>query len=88
MGSSAQIPTSQPYAWPHDSSFLKSTTALVIIDMQRDCMLKIRVQSNSYALFTNYAVTQPQSFTWTDTSPSAATTSALPAQSYRMYNCC
>ena len=26
-----------PYDWPHDASFSKFTTALVIIDMQRDC---------------------------------------------------
>lgn len=26
-----------PYDWPHDASFGKATTALVIIDMQRDC---------------------------------------------------
>lgn len=26
-----------PYDWPHDASFNKFTTALVIIDMQRDC---------------------------------------------------
>lgn len=28
-----------PYDWPHDASFSKFTTALVIIDMQRDCKL-------------------------------------------------
>lgn len=28
-----------PYMWPHDSSFDRKTTALVIIDMQRDCKL-------------------------------------------------
>jgi hypothetical protein len=27
----------QPYKWPHDSSFDPKTTALVIIDMQKDC---------------------------------------------------
>ena len=26
-----------PYKWPHDSSFDSKTTALVIIDMQKDC---------------------------------------------------
>ena|SRR5271170_6457418 len=26
-----------PYSWPHDSSLSKFTTALVVIDMQRDC---------------------------------------------------
>jgi hypothetical protein len=26
-----------PYDWPHDSSFTPYTTALVIIDMQKDC---------------------------------------------------
>lgn len=26
-----------PYRWPHDSSFDPKTTALVIIDMQKDC---------------------------------------------------
>lgn len=26
-----------PYAWPHDASLSPATTALVVIDMQRDC---------------------------------------------------
>lgn len=26
-----------PYDWPHDASFTPYTTALVIIDMQKDC---------------------------------------------------
>lgn len=33
---SKQISSSVPYAWPHDSSLSPSTTALLIIDMQRD----------------------------------------------------
>ena len=28
-----------PYDWPHDASFSRFTTALVIIDMQKDCTL-------------------------------------------------
>ena len=28
-----------PYRWPHDGSFDPKTTALVIIDMQKDCKL-------------------------------------------------
>lgn len=28
-----------PYAWPHDGTFNPKTTALVIIDMQKDCAL-------------------------------------------------
>jgi nicotinamidase-related amidase len=32
----SQIPTTLPYPWPHDSSLHPSTTALLIIDMQRD----------------------------------------------------
>lgn len=31
-----QIRASTPYAWPYDASLCKETTALVIIDMQRD----------------------------------------------------
>ena len=27
-----------PYDWPHDATFTPYTTALVIIDMQKDCM--------------------------------------------------
>jgi hypothetical protein len=27
----------QPYNWPHDASLDSKTTALVIIDMQKDC---------------------------------------------------
>lgn len=27
-----------PYNWPHDASLAPSTTALVLVDMQRDCM--------------------------------------------------
>ncbi len=30
-----------PYEWPHDASFSKFTTALVIIDMQKDCKSNI-----------------------------------------------
>ncbi|PQE09289.1 isochorismatase family hydrolase protein [Rutstroemia sp. NJR-2017a BVV2] len=30
--------SARPYNWPHDSSLDKSTTALVIVDMQKDCM--------------------------------------------------
>jgi len=33
---STQVASSNPYAWPHDSSLSPSTTALLIIDMQRD----------------------------------------------------
>lgn len=34
-----------PYKWPHDSTFDPKTTALVIIDMQRDCeYLKVQLQ--------------------------------------------
>jgi nicotinamidase-related amidase len=33
---STQLSTSNPYPWPHDSSLSPSTTALLIIDMQRD----------------------------------------------------
>ncbi|KAF1849140.1 Isochorismatase hydrolase [Cucurbitaria berberidis CBS 394.84] len=32
----SQISTSLPYPWPHDSSLHPSTSALLIIDMQRD----------------------------------------------------
>jgi nicotinamidase-related amidase len=32
----SQIPTTAPYAWPHASSLHPTTTALIIIDMQRD----------------------------------------------------
>ena len=32
-----QIASADPYAWPHDASLSPSTTALIIIDMQRDC---------------------------------------------------
>ncbi|KAH6865072.1 isochorismatase family protein [Alternaria rosae] len=32
----SQIPTTTPYAWPHTSSLHPTTTALIIIDMQRD----------------------------------------------------
>lgn len=27
-----------PYDWPHDATFTPYTTALLIIDMQKDCM--------------------------------------------------
>lgn len=27
----------KPYQWPHDGELNKNNTALVIIDMQRDC---------------------------------------------------
>lgn len=31
--------TASPYDWPHDATFTPFTTALVVIDMQRDCTL-------------------------------------------------
>ncbi|KIW00579.1 uncharacterized protein PV09_07932 [Verruconis gallopava] len=31
-----QVTAARPYAWPHDLSLGKATTALVVIDMQRD----------------------------------------------------
>lgn len=31
-----QIKAATPYTWPYDASFCKETTALIIIDMQRD----------------------------------------------------
>jgi hypothetical protein len=34
-----QIPA-QPYDWPHDATLTPFTTALVIIDMQKDCKLQ------------------------------------------------
>ncbi|KAI5843526.1 Isochorismatase-like protein [Morchella snyderi] len=47
----AQIPTSQPYAWPHDSSLSPLTTALVIIDMQKDfCTPGGYLSSQGYSL--------------------------------------
>lgn len=36
MARAVQIANSAPYAWPHDASLSPSTTALIIIDMQRD----------------------------------------------------
>ena len=42
-----------PYDWPHDASFSKFTTALVIIDMQRDCEFVrdlIVVQANIFTV--------------------------------------
>jgi hypothetical protein len=37
--------TAIPYDWPHDATMTPFTTALVIIDMQRDCMFGLN-QSN------------------------------------------
>ncbi|KAH6644336.1 isochorismatase family protein [Boeremia exigua] len=36
MPQTTQIPSSTPYAWPHDSTLSPTTTALLIIDMQHD----------------------------------------------------
>ncbi|KAF2252082.1 Isochorismatase hydrolase [Trematosphaeria pertusa] len=36
MSKITQVQTAQPYAWPHDASLSPQTTALLIIDMQRD----------------------------------------------------
>ncbi|KAF1957840.1 isochorismatase family protein [Byssothecium circinans] len=36
MPRTTQVPTSTPYAWPHDTSLSPTTTALLLIDMQRD----------------------------------------------------
>jgi len=35
-----------PYRWPHDNSFDQKTTALVIIDMQKDCGYFLPPSSN------------------------------------------
>ena len=32
----------EPYPWPHDSVLNTTNTALVVIDMQRDCTYAIR----------------------------------------------
>ena len=36
MPPATQIPSSTPYAWPHDRTLSPTTTALLIIDMQHD----------------------------------------------------
>ncbi len=51
-----------PYKWPHDSSFDSNTTALLIIDMQKDCKyssnqfifapLSFYISSSSFQVFT------------------------------------
>ena len=35
-----------PYLWPHDSTFEPKTTALVIIDMQKDCKFYLHIAFN------------------------------------------
>ncbi|PQE08358.1 isochorismatase family protein [Rutstroemia sp. NJR-2017a WRK4] len=40
--------SARPYNWPHDSSLDPSTTALVIVDMQKDC-----IPANSLVVATN-----------------------------------
>jgi nicotinamidase-related amidase len=36
MPQTQQVPSAEPYAWPHNSSLSPHTTALLIIDMQHD----------------------------------------------------
>jgi hypothetical protein len=43
-----------PYRWPHDSSFDPKTTALVIIDMQKDCKLFSPPSASQRSLILNY----------------------------------
>ncbi|KAF2134783.1 Isochorismatase hydrolase [Dothidotthia symphoricarpi CBS 119687] len=52
----SQIPTSVPYAWPHDASLSPRTTALLIIDMQRDFL-----SIGGYLDSQGYSVTRFQS---------------------------
>jgi nicotinamidase-related amidase len=51
-----QIPTSTPYAWPHDATLSPSTTALLIIDMQRDFL-----SPGGYLSAQSYSITRFQS---------------------------
>jgi hypothetical protein len=37
MGSDSMSIRADPYNYPHDNSLSPNTTALVVIDMQRDC---------------------------------------------------
>ena len=47
-----------PYKWPHDSSFDSKTTALVIIDMQKDC----EYNSISFRLHPTFILHSPPFF--------------------------
>jgi hypothetical protein len=38
-----------PYLWPHDGSLDPKTTALVIIDMQKDCEYRLKVISGHFS---------------------------------------
>lgn len=42
--------TATPYDWPNDATFTPYTTALVLIDMQRDCKLATSHESLSLSL--------------------------------------
>lgn len=37
-----------PYDWPHDATLTPYTTALVVVDMQKDCMCTFKTRSNRY----------------------------------------
>lgn len=51
-----QVSSSVPYAWPHDATLCPSTTALIIIDMQRDFL-----STGGYLSSQGYSLTRFQS---------------------------
>ncbi|KAJ9645800.1 hypothetical protein H2199_002840 [Coniosporium tulheliwenetii] len=55
-----QVTAARPYAWPHDASFSQETTALVIIDMQRDfCSPGGYLTSQGYSITATRAIIPP-----------------------------
>ncbi len=51
--------SASPYAWPHDGSFSRETTALVMVDMQRDCKAFFLFHAWGYLVRDKRGTTQP-----------------------------
>lgn len=67
-----------PYNWPHDGSFDPKTTALVIIDMQKDCTFEQQFQSSSQ-IMSGFSFSTPTFVCNFASLPSSIHVIALPA---------
>ena len=85
--------SASPYNYPHDASLSSSTTALVVIDMQRDCTIPSAITLLPFALLTPLqssnpvVISQPTSLPHPSPKPlrTSARPSALSSASYKRF---